>query len=79
MNHTPPPTDDPLADQLRWLIAETGAVELRPGGLCIKIFHMQAFPWDDVIKTLLYRDCEVRLTRSKADFFVHASLPASSR
>lgn len=71
----PPPVLNPtvdLADELAFLIADTGAVQNLMSGYRIKVFHTRAFPWDDVLKQLLYRDFKVYITRHKADLFIEA-------
>jgi hypothetical protein len=71
---TPPvinPTVD-IADELRFLIGETGQLSDSMGAFKIKVFHTRMFPWDDVFKALLYRDFQVYVTRHKADLFVEA-------
>ena len=72
-----PPVTNPAVDvgeALRYLVADTGAVHELMGGFRIKIYHTRAFPWDDVFKTLLFRDFRVYVTRHKADFFIDASV-----
>lgn len=70
-----PPVINPgvdVAEQLRYLIGETGQLDDAMGSFRIKIFHSRMFPWDDVFKTLLYRDFQVWVTRHKADLFIEA-------
>ena len=70
-----PPVRNPtvdVADELRYLIGETGELQDAMGGYRIKIFHTRAFPWDDVFKTLLYRGFKVYVTNHKADLFIEA-------
>jgi hypothetical protein len=43
-----------------------------PGTFRIHINHAAGFPWDEVFKTLLYRDFHVSVTRQKADLFIDA-------
>jgi hypothetical protein len=74
-NKTPPvtnPTVD-VGEALRYLVGDTGGVHEMMGGFRIKVYHTRAFPWDDVFKTLLYRDFRVYVTRHKAEFFIEAS------
>lgn len=70
-----PPVINPgvdVAEQLRYLIGETGHLDDVTGTLRIKVYHSRMFPWDDVFKTLLYRDFQVWVTRHKADLFIEA-------
>lgn len=72
-----PPVINPgvdVAEQLRYLIGETGQLDDAMGSFRIKIFHSRMFPWDDVFKTLLYRDFQVWVTRHKADLFIEAKV-----
>jgi hypothetical protein len=71
---TPPvinPTVD-VGEELKHLMGETGALMESLGSLKIKVFHTRAFPWDEVFKTLLYRDFQVYVTRHKADLYIEA-------
>ena len=71
---TPPvinPTVD-VADELKRLMGETGVLMDSLGSLKIKVFHTRMFPWDDIFKTLLYRDFQVYVTRHKADLYIEA-------
>lgn len=73
-NSTPPvtnPTVD-VAEALRWVIGDTGELSESMGGYRIKVFHTRMFPWDEVFKTLLFRDFKVYVTRHKADLFIEA-------
>lgn len=75
LGKTPPvvnPTVD-VGDELRFLIGETGVINESMGGYRIKVYHSRAFPWDDVFKTLLYRDFKVYLTHHKADLYIEAT------
>ena len=65
------PTVD-VGDELKYLIGETGAVQDSMGAFRIKIYHTRMFPWDEVFKTLLYRDFQVFVTRHKADIYIEA-------
>lgn len=70
-----PPVINPgvdIAEQLRYLIGETGVLEDALGAFRIKIHHTRMFPWDDVFKALLYRDFQVWVTRHKADLYIEA-------
>lgn len=60
------------SEELNWLIGDTGALQDWMGGYKIKVFHTRAFPWDDVFKSLLYRNFKVYVTRHKADLFIEA-------
>jgi hypothetical protein len=79
MSTTPkitPPVHNPgvdLARHLHHLIGETGGINEAMGGYRIKVFHTRAFPWDDVFKTLLYRDFRVYVTRHKAYLYIEAT------
>jgi hypothetical protein len=79
MNASPEPSSElSLIHQLQLLVSETAGIESTPTGLRLKIFHMRAFPWDDVAKTLLYRNYTVLIVRKKADFFIEASRPVEA-
>jgi len=70
-----PPVINPTVDvgeELKYLIGETGAVHDSMGAFRIKVYHTRMFPWDEVFKTLLYRDFQVFVTRHKADIFIEA-------
>ena len=70
-----PPVINPSVDvgqELIRLIGDTGTLQEMMGGYKIAIYHSRAFPWDDVFKTLLYRDFQVWVTRRKADLFIEA-------
>jgi hypothetical protein len=72
-----PPVTNPAVDigeTLRFLIIDTGAVQESLGGFRIKVYHARAFPWDDVLKALLYRDFRVYVTLHKAELYIEASL-----
>jgi hypothetical protein len=76
---TPPPAADPksdLLDQLKYLLGVTGGILESDSAIRIKIYHTRAFPWDDVLKLLLYRNYKVNVTCKKADLFIEAALPA---
>jgi hypothetical protein len=66
------PTVD-VGDELDFLIGDTAGVEPFMGGYRIKIYHTRAFPWDEVMKVLLFRDFKVYVTRHKADLFIEAT------
>jgi hypothetical protein len=71
-----PPVLNPAMDvseALRDLVGDTGGLQETMGGFRIKIYHARYFPWDEVFKTLLYRDFKVYVTRHKADLFIEAS------
>lgn len=61
-----------LAELLTHLMGDTGGLQEVMGGFRIKIYHLKAFPWGDVVKELLYRDFKVYMTRHKADLFIEA-------
>ena len=70
-----PPVINPgvdVADELAYLIADTGGLEELMGGYRIKVYHTRAFPWDDVFKVLLFRDFKVYVGRKKADLYIEA-------
>jgi hypothetical protein len=72
-----PPVTNPgvdVAELLRYLMGDTGELQESMGGFRIKVFHTKAFPWDEVFKTLLYRDFRVYVTRHKADILIDASV-----
>jgi hypothetical protein len=71
-----PPVIDPdadLADVLKFHVGQTGEVDQSlGGGYRIKVCHAGMFPWDDVFKSLLYRDLKVYVTHRKADIVIEA-------
>ena len=67
------PTVD-LAEWLSHLMGDTGGLQESLGGFRIKVYHLQAFPWGEVFKQLVYRDFKVYVTRHKADIFIEASI-----
>jgi len=71
-----PPVTNPSVDvgeQLRYLMGDTGGMNEALGGYRIKVYHTRAFPWDEVFKTLLYRDFKVYVTHHKADIYIEAT------
>jgi len=62
-----------LAESLIHLMGDTGGLQEVMGGFKIKVYHLQAFPWGEVVRQLLYRDFKVYMTRHKADIFIEAS------
>jgi hypothetical protein len=71
-----PPVINPALDVgeiLAELIGDTGALQEFMGGYRLKVYHLQSFPWDEVFKTLLFRDFKVYVTRHKADIFIEAT------
>ena len=72
----PPPVINPSMDvgeQLRFLMGTTGLLQEHMGGFKIKIYHTKGFPWEEVLKTLVYRDFKIYVTRHKADMFIEAT------
>ena len=72
-----PPVTNPgvdVAEYLQYVMGDTGDLQSFMGGFRIKIYHTRAFPWDDVFKTLLYRDFRVSVTRHKADLMIEATI-----
>ncbi|HEX8915672.1 MAG TPA: hypothetical protein VF796_25180 [Humisphaera sp.] len=70
-----PPVINPTVDigeLLSELIGDTGSVQNLMGGYRIRIYHLRAFPFDEVFKTLLFRDFKVYVDRHKADIFIEA-------
>ena len=71
-----PPVTNPSVDvgeMLRYLMGDTGGINEALGGYRIKVYHTRGFPWDEVFKTLLYRDFKVYVTRHKADIYIEAT------
>jgi hypothetical protein len=66
--------DGDVAEALRFMMGDTGELGESMGGFRIKVFHGRAFPWDQVFKTLLYRDFKVYVTRHKADVIIEAAI-----
>ena len=62
-----------VVESLRYMMGDTGELQESMGGFRIKVFHVRAFPWGDVCKTLLYHDFKVYVTRHKADIFIEAA------
>jgi hypothetical protein len=62
-----------VGEQLRYLMGDTGSLNEALGGYGIKVYHTRGFPWDEVFKTLLYRDLKVSVTRHKADLYIEAT------
>ena len=70
-----PPVISPDVDlpaHLRHLVGETGILDESMGGYRIKICHARMFPWDDVIKALVYRDYKIYIAHHKADVYLEA-------
>lgn len=65
------PTAD-VADELRKIIGVTGTVLDAMGGYRIHIHHSSAFPWDKVMKALVYRRFKVYVRSHKADLQIEA-------
>lgn len=61
-----------VGQELARLMGVTGELQESMGGYRILIYHSRAFPWDAVLKTLLYRDFQVWVGRKKADLFIEA-------
>ena len=71
-----PPVLDPhvdLGEELHGIIGQTGGINESMGGYRIKVYHTRMFPWDEVFKTLLYRDFRIYVTRHKADLYIEAT------
>ena len=71
-----PPVPNPgvdLGQELHDIIGQTGGINAAMGGYRIKVYHTRMFPWDEVFKTLLYRDFRVYVTRHKADIYIEAT------
>lgn len=69
------PVERPTADvgeELAKLIKVTGTVQSSMGGYRILVHHASAFPWDKVLKALVYRGFRVYLTNHKADLQINA-------
>lgn len=72
-----PPVTNPgvdVAEYLAYVMGDTGELQTFMSGFRIKIYHTKAFPWDEVFKTLLYRDFRVTVTRHKADIMIEATI-----
>jgi hypothetical protein len=75
-NNIPPvtnPTVD-VAELLRYTMGDTGDLQELMSGFRIKVYHAKAFPWDQVLRALLYRDFRVSVTRNKADILIEAAI-----
>ena len=72
--HIPPVTNPnvDVAELLRYTMGDTGDVQEFMGGFRIKIYHAKAFPWDQIVRALLYRDFRVSVIRHKADILIEA-------
>jgi hypothetical protein len=72
-----PPVSNPnvdVAELLRYMMGDTGDLQELMGGFRIRIYHAKAFPWDQVLRALLFRDFRVSVTRHKADIFIEAAV-----
>jgi hypothetical protein len=72
-----PPVTNPnvdVAELLRFMMGDTGDLQEFMGGFRIRIYHAKAFPWDQVLRALLFRDFRVSVARHKADIFIEASV-----
>jgi hypothetical protein len=72
-----PPVTNPtvdVAELLRYMMGDTGDLQELMGGFRIKIYHAKAFPWDQVLRALLYRDFRVSVIRQKADILIEAAI-----
>ena len=63
-----------VAESLRYMMGDTGDLQSSMGGFRIKVYHTRAFPWGEVLKTLVYLDFRVYVTRHKADLIIEASI-----
>jgi hypothetical protein len=63
-----------LGEALAHLMGDTGGIQESLGGFRIRVYHLQAFPWGEVMKQLTYRDFKVYVTRHKADLFIEATV-----
>ena len=61
-----------VAELLSQLMGDTGGLQEQLGGFRIKVYHLKAFPWGEVVKELLYRDFKVDMVRHKADIYIEA-------
>ena len=55
-------------------MGDTGGIQELMGGFRIRVYHLGAFPWGEVMKQLVYRDFKVYVTRHKADLFIEATV-----
>lgn len=65
-------TGQDLGQELVKLIGVTGGLQESMGGYRIMVYHSRGFPWDAVLKALVYRDFQVWVRRKKADLFIEA-------
>jgi hypothetical protein len=69
------PVEQPAADvgeELAKIIKVTGTVQSSMGGYRILVHHATAFPWDKVLKALVYRGFRVYVSARKADLQIDA-------
>ena len=71
--HVTNPTID-IGEALSHLMGDTGGIQELMGGFRIRVYHLGAFPWGEVMKQLVYRDFKVYVTRHKADLFIEATV-----
>jgi hypothetical protein len=63
-----------IGEALANLMGDTGGIQEVMGGFRIRVYHLTAFPWGEVMKQLVYRDFKVYLTRHTADLFIEATV-----
>jgi hypothetical protein len=61
-----------ISEVLSELMGDTGGLQELMGGFRIKVYHLQGFPWGEVMRQLVYRDFKVYVTRHKAEIFIEA-------
>ncbi len=74
-NGNTPPVINPTVDVgelLSEVIGDTGAVQSFLGGYRIRVFHTGAFPWEEAVKVLVFRDFKIYITRKKAEIVIEA-------
>jgi hypothetical protein len=71
--HVTNPSID-IGEALAHLMGDTGGIQEVMGGFRIRIYHLGAFPWGEVMKQLAYRDFKIYVTRHKADLFIEATV-----
>jgi hypothetical protein len=63
-----------IGEALSHLMGDTGGLQESMGGFRIKVYHLQGFPWGEVMRQLVYRDFKVYVTRHKADIMIEAMI-----
>ncbi len=63
-----------VGQELARLVGQAGSIENVMGGFRIKVLSTRGFPWEDVVRLLLYRDFKVDVRLQKPDLLIEARL-----